>query len=160
MCYIDCMAKRASFWTALFFSAFVVAPVMASNGIDHRPPKFGPCHIRGSKLLFHDAQVLIVKGLPLPTPTGPIQGTFRKLYSCTPHGRAHFVISIGYVGEDDQQDLDHVTLAGNFGAFHVTSGVMQTDIFGNVDVFNLAKGRLVAQDVATSDYNSPLTALV
>jgi hypothetical protein len=133
---------------------------MAARHTGHQPAKFGPCHVRGSKLMFHDARVEVVRGLPLPGEGGPMPGTIRKLYSCVRGGRAHFLLAIGDVDTHTGQSIDHVTLAGRFGAFHVVTGSLETDIFENVQVFDLATGHRVAQNVAGPAYPSVLTALV
>lgn len=129
------------------------APAVAHRHTRHRLPKFGPCHVRGSKLLFHDARIEVVHGPPLF-----IEGAERepseamwKVYSCAPRGKAHYLLSIGWVDRWFGNSVDHVTLAGIFGAFHVVES-SSIDIFDSVAVFNLATGRRVARDVGESTY--------
>ena len=66
---------------------------------------------------------------------------------------------IGDVDTHTGQSIDHVTLAGVFGAFHVVAGSLATDIFDRVQIFDLATGRRVAQDVEATTYVRTLTAL-
>jgi hypothetical protein len=57
------------------------------------------------------------------------------------------------------RSIHHITLAGQFGAFEILSGSIETDIFGQVRVIDLATGQLVAHDVPSTTYESRLTAL-
>ncbi len=110
-------------------------------------------------MLFHDARVEVVRGRPLPMEEGPIPGTMWRLYSCVRGGRAHFLLLIGDVGEDTGQSIDHVRLAGRFGAFHVVTGSYSTDFFDHVEVFDLATGHRVARSVEDDTYFRVLTTL-
>lgn len=150
-------------WASLpLLGALVMtAPAVAHRHTRHHLPKFGPCHVRGSKLLFHNALVEVVRGPPLF-----IEGAERepseamwKVYSCAPRGRAHYLLSTGWVDRWFGNSIDHVTLAGIFGAFHVVES-SSIDIFDSVAVFNLATGQRVAQDVGESIYFRVFTALV
>ncbi|MFI4984532.1 MAG: hypothetical protein ACHQAV_00920 [Solirubrobacterales bacterium] len=151
-------------WASLLLLLGVLvmsAPAVAHHHTTHRLPRFGPCHIRGSKLLYHDARVEVVRGPPLF-----IEGAERepseamwKVYSCVPRGRAHYLLSIGWVDRWFGNSIDHVTLAGRFGAFHVVES-SSIDIFDHVAVFDLATGHRVAQDVGDSTYFRVFTALV
>jgi hypothetical protein len=127
----------------------------------HHLPRFGPCHVRGSKLLFHDARVEVVRGpsLFIPEAEGhsPAEAMW-KVYSCVPGGKGHFLLSIGWVDRRIVESIDHVTLAGVFGAFHVVASSIDT--FDHVEIFNLATGHRVAQNVASTTYDHTLTALV
>ena len=76
-----------------------------------------------------------------------------------PRRRAHFLLSIGRVDRWFGESIDHVTLAGIFGAFHVVAS-SSIDVFDHVDVFDLATGHRVAQDVQSTTYDHVLTALV
>jgi hypothetical protein len=134
---------------------------LPAHRIRHRLSKFGPCHVRGSKLLFHDARVEVVRGPPLfiaeAEGHSPAEAMW-KVYSCVRGGKAHFLLSIGWVDRRIAESIDHVTLAGLFGAFHVVASSI--DSFDNVEVFNLATGRRVAENVASTTYDHTLTALV
>jgi hypothetical protein len=134
------------------------APAMAARH-GHPALKFGPCHVRGSKLLLGDSSVELVRGPPLRGFYGLPRSKW-KIYSCARHGSAHFLLATGNVDTHTEQSIDHITLAGEFGAFGVLSGSIQTDIFGQVRVIDLATGRLVAHDVRSETYDSQLTALV
>jgi hypothetical protein len=125
------------------------------------PHRVAPCHIRGARVLFRDAVVAVVVGHPIPELEGPIPGTYRRAYSCARGGgRPHYLFSIGYVGEDDTWSIDHVVLAGRYGAFHVNSGSVESDVFQNIEVVNLAAGRVVAQETPSPSFPDVLSALV
>jgi hypothetical protein len=151
-------------WASLLLLLSVLvmsAPAVAAHHTTHRLPRFGPCHIRGSKLLYHDARVEVVRGPPLF-----IEGAERepseamwKVYSCAPRGKAHYLLSIGWVDRWFGNSIDHVMLAGIFGAFHVVES-SSIDIFDHVEVFDLATGHRIAQDVGDSTYFRVLTGLV
>jgi hypothetical protein len=150
---------RAGFALTLLGAIAVTAPAVAAHHTRPKPPEVGPCHIRGARVLAGNVQVEVVRGPPLPGFYG-VPATKRKVYSCARHGTAHFLLAIGDVDTHTGQSIDHVTLAGPFGAFHVISGSLSTDIFDRVWVIDLATGRRVAQDVEAPTYDHVLTALV
>jgi hypothetical protein len=112
-------------------------------------------------LLFHDARVEVVRGPPQFIPEAeersPAEAMW-NVYSCLRGGRAHFLLSIGWVDRWVGESIDHVKLVGLFGAFHVVAS--SVDTFDSVEVFNLATGRRVAQNVPSTTYDHTLTALV
>ena len=148
---------RARIGLSLLPALAMGAPAMGARHSGQRLARYGPCHVRGSKLLYRKAAAQVVRGQPLP---GGIDRTDPQwnVYSCVSRSRAHRLFSIGAVDRRFDQSIDHVVLAGRFGAFHITTSAI--DPFDCVAVFDLATGRRIAQDVNASTYFRALTALV